>query len=379
MQQRTLALRHRSAFDCCVFIVDSGAVRIICGMQRSHLLCSARILPACFALGVAVVTVLASPAIYNPVKSVSIPGEGLWDYVKVDADARRVYVAHANQINVLDGDSGALVGTIPDVKEAHGIEVVPSLGKGFFTNGLSASVSVFDLKWLKKTEDIPAGKKADAVIYDPASRRIFAFNGDDESVTVIDPAKESVVTTLKLGGGPEFPIVDGEGHLFVNLEDKNTVLRLDTKSLQVLNRWRLEPCDEPASMAIARAHARLFVGCGNKMMAAMDAKTGRVLAHLPIGEHVDATAFDPQTGLVFSSTYDGAVTVIKENDPDHFSLMQSIKTKQGSKTMGLDVKTHRIYVPSGSFRPTLTAGAIKTPPGTKLAPGSFELLIFGVE
>lgn len=353
---------------------------MICDMNRTRFLFSGRILPACFALlGVAVAMLSATPAVYHLVKSVPVPGEGLWDYVKVDADARRIYVAHANQINVLDADSGALVGTIPDVKGAHGIEVVPALGKGFFTNGLSASVSVFDLKSLKKTRDIPAGKKADAIIYDPASRRIFAFNGDDESVTVIDPARETVVTTLKLGGGPEFPTVDGEGHLFVNLEDKNTILRLDTKSPQILNRWPLEPCDEPASMAIDRAHARLFIGCGNKMLAAVDAKTGRVLAHLPIGDHVDATAFDPQTGLVFSSTYDGAVTVIKENDPEHFSVVQSIKTKQGSKTMGLDVKTHRIFVPSGSFQPTLAADTIKTPPGTKLAPGSFELLIFGVD
>ncbi|MGI9075500.1 MAG: YncE family protein [Bryobacteraceae bacterium] len=313
---------------------------------------------------------------YHVAKKVSIGGQGLWDYVKVDPDARRVYVSHATQVEVLDADTGDLVGTIPDLKGVHGIEVVPELNKGFITEGRAAAVTTFDLKSLKKLGSIPAGKKADGLTYEPVSRRIFVFNGTDQSATVIDAASGNVVKTIPLGGSPEFPVADGKGHVFVNLEDKNTFLCLNSEKLVVEKRWPVAPCDEPASMAINRQNGRLFIGCGNERMALADSESGRIITTLPIGPHVDATAFDPGTGLVFNSTYDGAITVFHEDDPDKVSPAGIIKTQHGSKTMGLDVKSHKLFVPAATFEPPLPANAIKTPPNSKIAAGTFSVLIF---
>ncbi|MGI9074144.1 MAG: YncE family protein [Bryobacteraceae bacterium] len=240
----------------------------------------------------------------------SIAVRGLWDYVKVDPKARRVYVSHATQVEVLDADTGDPVGTIPDLKGVHGIEVVPEFQKGFITEGLAAAVTIFDLKSLKKLGSIPAGKKPDGLTYDPLSRRIFVFNGLGESATVIDAASGNVVKTIALGGAPEFPVADGKGHVFVNLEDKNTLLCLNSEKLVLEKRWPVAPCDEPASMAIDRKNGRIFIGCGNKRMALADSESGRIITTLPVGPHVDATAFDPGTSLMFNSTYDGAITSI---------------------------------------------------------------------
>jgi YVTN family beta-propeller protein len=313
---------------------------------------------------------------YHLAKKVSIGGQGLWDYVKVDPEARRVYVSHATQLEVLDADTGGLVGTIPDLKGVHGIEVVPEFQKGFITEGLAAAVTVFDLKSLKKVGSIPAGKKADGLTYEPVSRRIFVFNGTDESATVIDAASGNVVKTIPLGGSPEFPVADGKGHVFVNLEDKNTLLCLNSDTLTVEKRWPVAPCEEPASQAIDRKNGRLFIGCGNERTALADTESGRILTTLPVGPHVDATAFDPGTGLIFNSTYDGVITVFHEDVPDKLSPAGTIKTQQGSKTMSLDIKSHKLFVPAGIFEPPLAPGAIKTPPHSKIAAGSFSVLIF---
>ncbi len=313
---------------------------------------------------------------YHLAKKVSIGGQGLWDYVKVDPEARRVYVSHATQVEVLDADTGTVVGTVPDLKGVHGIEVVPELNKGFITEGLAAAVTVFDLKSLRKLGSIPAGKKADGLTYEPVSRRIFVFNGADESATIIDAASGGVVKTIPLGGSPEFPVADGKGRVFVNLEDKGTLLRLNSSNLTVERRWPVAPCEEPASQAIDRENGRLFIGCGNERMALVDTESGRIITTLPVGPHVDATAFDPATRLVFNSTYDGAITVFHEDDPDKLSSAGTIRTQHGSKTMGLDVKSHRLFVPAGIFEPLLAADAIKTPPKSKIAAGTFSVLIF---
>jgi len=330
----------------------------------------------CGIFAIALGLTAADTSAYHLAKKVSLGGQGLWDYVKVDPEARRVYVSHATEVQVLDADTGDLVGTIPDLKGVHGIEVVPELHKGFITEGLAAAVTVFDLKSLKKLGSIPAGKKADGLTYDPVSRRIFVFNGTDESATVIDAASGNVVKTIPLGGSPEFPVADGKGHVFVNLEDKNTLLCLNSGSLTVEKRWPVAPCDEPASQAIDRKNGRLFIGCGNERMALADTESGRIITTLPVGPHVDATAFDPGTGLVFNSTYDGAITVFHEDDPDKLSPAGTIKTQHGSKTIALNVKSHKLFVPAATFEPPLPADAIKTPPNSKIAAGGFSVLIF---
>ena len=336
----------------------------------------ARLTIVCGLLSTALSRTAAEMSGYHLAKKISIGGEGLWDYVKVDPEGRRVYVSHATQVEVLDADSGDLVGTIPDLKGVHGIEVVPELQKGFITEGLAAAVTVFDLKTLKKLGSISAGKKADGLTYEPVSRRIFVFNGVGESATVIDAASGSVVKTIPLGGAPEFPVADGKGHVFVNLEDKNTLLCLNSEKLTIEKRWPVAPCDEPASMAMDRKHNRLFIGCGNERMAVAESESGRIITTLPVGPHVDATAFDPGTSLVFNSTYNGAISVFREDAPDKFSSAGTIKTQQGSKTMGLDIKSHKVFVPAGTFDPPLLENAIKTPPSSKLAARTFSVLIF---
>ncbi|HEX4592086.1 MAG TPA: hypothetical protein VH120_19285, partial [Gemmataceae bacterium] len=243
----------------------------------------------------------AAPESYHLLKTVPIPGDGGWDYVSVDSAARRVYVSHASRVEVLDADSGAVVGHIADTAGVHGIAVAADLGRGFTSNGRADTVTVFDLKSLKPLGTVPAGKNPDSIIYDPATRRVFAFNGRGASATVIDAADSKVAGTIELGGQPEFAAADGAGHVFVNLEDKNEVLRLDAKAMKVLDRWALQGASAPCSMAIDAAHHRLFVGCRSKALVVLNSETGNPIASLPIGERVDAGAFDPETKLIFCS------------------------------------------------------------------------------
>jgi len=313
---------------------------------------------------------------YHIIHHYKIGGEGTWDYIKVDESARRVYVAHQNEVDVVDADSGTVVGKIP-AQGSHGIAIASSLGRGFITNGGADTVTVFDLKTLKKISDVPTGKKPDAIMYDPATQRVFAMNGDSNSTTAIDAASAKVAGTIDLGGAPEFAVPDGNGRFWVNLEDKNEALLVDSKKLAVLKRFALAPCDEPASMAADLSTHRLFIGCGNKKMAVVDSESGRVITTVPIGPHVDATAFDNATKLIFSSTFDGHVTVVHEDSPDKFTVVDTLKTQQGSKTMDIDPKTHNLFLSGSAFTPALPPAAIRPPKGTKPTPDTFELLVLG--
>jgi DNA-binding beta-propeller fold protein YncE len=288
----------------------------------------------------------AAAAGYHVVKKVAIGGPDKWDYVLVDEAARRVYVTHLDQVNVLDADTGAEVGKIADLKGAHGVALALKAGRGFVTNGLANAVTMFDLKTLQKLGEIPVGDKPDAIVYDPASDRVFAMNGEGNSATAIDPATGKAVGTFPLGEGPEFAVSDGAGHLFVNLEDESKTLRVDSKAMKVTDRWLLASCATPTGIAMDTAHARVFVGCRSKAMAVLNAETGKVVTTLPIGERVDATFFDAATGLVYFSTGDGAVSIFHEDTPDKYTLAETVKTLPGGRTMALDLKTRRIYVPA---------------------------------
>jgi len=300
----------------------------------------------------ALATIAAGPSGYRIIGKVALPGTGGWDYVTVDAGARRVYVTHATQVEVLDADSQQAVGKIVDTPGAHGVALAPEFDHGFVTAGKADSVFVFDLKSLKTIAQVKTGKKPDAIIYDPATKRVFAMNGDSDSATVINAADNSVAATIDLGGGPEFSAADGKGNVWVNLEEKNEVVHIDSQAMQVKHHWPVAPCQAPSSLAFDAQTRRLFLGCRNHFMAVVDADSGKVVATYPIGDHVDASAFDPETKLVFHSTGDGNVFIFKQESADKYTFVEKIATNQGSKTMGLDPKEHRLFVPanqSGSF------------------------------
>jgi YVTN family beta-propeller protein len=305
---------------------------------------------------------------YKLTQTIPVPGDGGWDYCSVDAAGRRLYVSHSTQVDVIDIDSNKVAGTISDLKGVHGIAVASDLGRGFISNGKGDNVTVFDLKTLKPIGDpVATGKNPDAILYDPSSKRVFAFNGKDGTATVIDAAESKVLGTIDLGGKPEFAAADGAGAVFANLEDKSAIVKIDAQKMTVSERWPLAPGEEPSALAFDVKNHRLFAGCGNKMMVVIDAASGKVIDHQPIGDHVDAGAFDPETGLVYFSCGDGTVTVIHEDGPDKYSVAETVKTKPRSKTMTLDPKTHDIFLPSADF----PAGGGRTP-----APGTFAVLRF---
>ena len=304
---------------------------------------------------------------YHIVKKIPVPGDGGYDYLIVDEGARRLYVSHGTQVEVLDVDSGAIVGKIPDTAGVHGIAIAPDESVGFTSNGTAGTVTIFKLGTLEPVATVRTGKKPDAIIYDPASHRGFVFNGESESATVFDP-QGVVKGILKLGGAPEFAAADGEGHVFVNLEDKSETLRIDSNNLTIEQRWPLAPCSAPSSMAIDRRNKRLFIGCGNKTMAVLNAETGQVVATLPIGDHVDATAFDPSTGLIFNANGEGTITVIHEDYPDKYSPVETVQTQPGARTLALDLKTHKLFL----------SVAERSGPKGPILPGSFAILVVGL-
>jgi len=321
--------------------------------RATHLLLG--IVSAAGVIGVAVSIPCANAApaeSYAIVKKIPLPGEGSWDYLAVDEGARRLYVTHATQVQVIDIDSGSLVGTIPNKLGVHGVALVTDLGKGFVSDGKAEKVTIFDLKTLKPIGDVPSGKKTDAIIFDSATGRVFAFNGESKSVTVIDAATGKVAGTIDLGGGPEYAAADGQGFVYDNLEEENLVLKIDARKLAVDQRWPTGPCSAPSSMAIDRANRRLFIGCRSKVMAVLNVDTGKVITTLPIGDHVDATIYDPDSKLIFNANGEGSITVIRQDSPDTYSVFETVKTLPKAKTMALDPRTHRLFLStaeSGQF------------------------------
>jgi DNA-binding beta-propeller fold protein YncE len=287
----------------------------------------------------------ASPTGYEVSRRIPLPGTGGWDYLAVDDGARRIYVSHATQVVVLNADSLEIVGTIPDLSGVHGIALAPEFGRGFITAGQMDAVAVFDLKTLKKIAEVKVGKKPDAIVYDPATKLVFAMNGDSESSTAISASDGKVVGTVQLGGGPEFTVADGKGNVFVNLEDKSELVRIDAKSLQVKDRWPVAPCGAPSSMAFDAANSRLFLGCRSRVMAVVDSQSGKVVASYPIGDKADASVFDTSGKIAFTSTGDGHIYGFHQDSADSYTALPVINTAAGSKTMTMDQKTRNLLVP----------------------------------
>lgn len=307
------------------------------------------------------------------------PGGGeYFDYVTVDAAARRVYVSHGTEVKVVDADTYAVVGTISGLKRCHGVAVVKELGKGFISDGDGAKVVVFDLASLKVTGEVKTEPDADSIIYDAASRRIFSFNGDPKSATVIDPANGTVVKTLAMGGGPEFAVADGKGMVYNNIEDKNEVAAIDSKALTIKARWPVAPAGAPTAIAMDTQHRRLFsAGRDPQMFVVMDADSGKVIQSFPITGGADATSFDAETGLVFVSTRDGMIHIFHEDSPDKFSVVETVKTEFGAKTMGLDTKTHHLFLSTADFAPAAAPTKEHPNPRRAATPGTFHLLVYG--
>ena len=329
------------------------------------------------ALLLAAAAVAAAGPGYHIIATYKLGGDGGWDYLTVDAAARRLYISRATHVMVVDADSGKSVGDIADTPGVHGIALAPELGRGFVSNGREGTVSIFDTKTLATSSKVKVGDNPDAILYDSATKRVFAFNGRSQDATAFDADKGTVLGTIKLGGKPEFAASDGQGEIFVNIEDKSELLAIDPNKLEVKTRWPLAPCTEPSGLALDRKNRRLFVGCDNKMMAVVNADNGKVITTLPIGEGVDATWFDDETNLAFASCGEGVLTVVREESPDKFSVAENVPTQQGARTMALDSKTHNVWVVTAKFGPPPAATPDNPHPRRSIVPDTFVALVIG--
>src|ERR1700722_10480463 len=301
-----------------------------------------------------------------------------FDYITVDSAARRVYLSHGTEIKVLDADSGVVIGNITGLKQDHGVAVASEFGRGFISDGAQGKVIIFDLQTLKVTGEAKADKDADCVIYDPFSKRIFVMDGDPHNSTVIDAKSGSAVGTIELGGGPEFAVADGKGTVYINLEDKSEVVAVDSSTLKIKSRWTVAPAGAPTALAMDVEHHRLFsAGREPQMLVVLDSDSGKVLQSFPISGGVDAAAYEPETGLVFASTRDGMVHVFHEDSPDKYSEVETIKTEIGAKTMGLDIKTHNLFLDTADFAPAPSPTAQNPHPRGTAIPGTFHVLVYG--
>ncbi|MGA9390064.1 MAG: YncE family protein [Candidatus Sulfotelmatobacter sp.] len=334
-------------------------------------------MPATLLLIVAAAAVAAASPGYKVVKTYKVGGEGGWDYMTADSAARRLYISRATHVIVLDLDSGKDVGDIADTPGVHGVALAPELGRGFTSNGRESTVSIFDLKTMATTSKVKVGDGTDAILYDRATKRVFTFNGRSQDATAVDAQKGTVLGTIKLDGKPEFATTDGKGEVFVNIENKNELVAIDPVSLEVKSKWPLAPCESPSGLSMDTRNRRLFVGCDNKVMAVVDADSGKVLATPAIGDGVDATAFDEETGLAFASCGAGMLSVIREDSPDKFSVAENVPTQAGARTMALDSKTHQIYTVTAQFGPPPPATADSPHPRRSIVPDTFVLLVLG--
>jgi DNA-binding beta-propeller fold protein YncE len=302
-----------------------------------------------------------------------------FDYITVDSIARRVYISHGTEIIVIDADSGVLIGNIASLKQVHGVAVAGEFDRGFISDGAQGKVIIFDLRTLKVTGEAKADKDADCVIYDPYSKRVFVMDGDPHNSTVIDAKSGNVVGSIELGGGPEFAVADGKGTVYVNLEDKSELVAIDSGSLKIKSRWPLRPAGAPTALAMDVQHHRLFsAGRNPQMMVVLDSDSGKILQSFPISAGVDAAAYDPETGLIFVSTREGMVHVFHEDSSDKFSEAETIKTEYGAKTMGLDTKTHKLFLDTADFGPAPAPTADRPHPQGTVILGTFRVLVYGL-
>ncbi len=319
----------------------------------------------------------STPSGYHVTRRIPVTGEGGWDYVTFDTSRSRLFISRSTRVQVVDANSGQLVGEIPNTGGVHGIALAYALNKGYTSNGRDTTVTVFDFVTLAPTKTIHVtGAGPDGIMYDSASQRVFTFNGRGQSTTAIDAVGDTVVGTLPLGGKPEAAVSDGNGHIFVNIEDKSSIVEFDATSLTIIHTYALAPCEEPSGLAMDQAHHVLFAGCGNKVMGVIDSNTGRVIATPTTDDGTDANAFDPITGIAFSSNGAGTLTLVTQTAPGKFAS-ENIPTERGARTMALDPKTHRVYLITAGFNPAPAATPTQPRPRPSMIPGSFVVLVVG--
>jgi DNA-binding beta-propeller fold protein YncE len=311
---------------------------------------------------------------YHVAKKTVLGGDGGWDYLTVDAKARRIYISRGTHVMVVDADTSAVVGDIPGTNGVHGIAIASEMDKGFISDGRDNNVTIFDTKTLKVLGTAPAGRNPDAIIYDPASKRVFAFNGSSKDATAIDAKTGTVAGTIPLGGKPEFAAADEKGHVFVNIEDTSEIVQFDSNKLTVENRWKIAPGEGPSGLAMDRKHRRLFSVCSNKLMVVVNADTGKVVTTLPIGAGTDAAGFDSETGFAFSSNGEGTLTIVHEDSADKFSVVDTVPTQARARTMAVDNKTHQVFTVTAEFGPPPAATTQQPRPRAPMIPGTFTLL-----
>jgi DNA-binding beta-propeller fold protein YncE len=318
-----------------------------------------------------------APPAYHFKHSIPIAGDTGWDYLSIDSEARRLYVTHGTHIVVVDLDTDSVVGDITDTPGAHGFAIAHELGKGFSSNGQESKVSVVDLKSLATVAKVATDEGPDAIVYEPGHQEVYAFDGRAKAATILSATSGQVVGSLKLPGKPEFSAVDpGKGRVFVNIEDKSEVVAIDTGTHQIVNVWPIAPGESASGMAFDAVHQRLFLGCDNHLMVMLDSNTGKVVGSVPIGEGVDANAFDEKLQLAFSSNGAGTVTIAREETPDKLVVVQTLQTQPSARTMALDPRTHRIYLAAATLQPKQD-NAPATSHRRAMVPGTFKLLVYG--
>ncbi len=358
------------------------------GLGRIAVILFFALFGACFLLG-NYARPKPAAAGYHLIKTISLPpapgGDEYYDYITVDADARRVYISHGAEVVVLNADDYSVVGKIGGLIRCHGIVVVKELGKGFVTDGDARTgadvqkVVIFDLKTLKVTAEIKTNQvDTDAIIYEPVTKHIFTFNGDSHNTTVIDPVKEIVITNIDLGGAVQFPAVDGKGMVYDNNQEKNQVLAIDARTNTVKARWPTAPEGQPVSMAIDQKDRRLFsAGRDPQFVVMMDADTGKVIQSYPISAGVDANAFEPATGMLFVATREGMIHIYHEDSPDKLSEVESVKSEYGARTIQVDPKTHKLFLSTADFNPPAAPTEKQPHPLPTVKPGNFRVLVYG--
>jgi DNA-binding beta-propeller fold protein YncE len=320
----------------------------------------------------------AASEVYKFLNEIPIGGEGGWDYLSIDSGAHRLYVTHGTKIVVVDLEKNAVTGEIADTPGVHGFAIAPNLGRGFASDGKENKASIVDLKTLATVLKVDTGENPDAILYEPGHAEVYAFNGRGKSATAFDSKSGKVTATIPLPGKPEFAAADQKaGRVYCNIEDKSEIVAIDTAAHTVVARWPLAPGEEPSGMAFDVVHHRLFIGCNNKLMMVVDSNTGKVIGSIPIGAGVDACAFDDKTQLAFSSNGEGNVTIVKEETPDKFSVIQTLKTEPRARTMALDEATHRIYLPSAQFEPDVMSSSGASPARPKMIPNTMKILVYG--
>jgi DNA-binding beta-propeller fold protein YncE len=331
------------------------------------------LLPVLFSLAVAV---CRADGPYHFIKEIPISGEGGWDYCSVDSAGQRLYVSHGAEVVVIDLARDQVVGVITNTPGVHGLAPAPELGRGFVSCGRENKAAIVDLKTLQILSKVDTGPNPDSMLYEPGQQEAYMFNGRGQSATVIDAKAGKVVATIPLDGKPEFAQADPKARrVFNNIEDKNEIAVIDTKTHTVVTNWPIAPGEEASGLAIDLKNHRLFLGCGgSKTMVMMDSTSGKVIASVPIGQGVDANAFDPGTRFAFASCGDGTTTIAHEDTPDKLTVVQTLETQRGSRTMTIDPKTHRIYLAAAKFE----APAEGQRRG-KMVAGSFKILVYGME